>query len=54
MVMIGTDSHKRTHTAVAVDEVGRRLGTKTVRANSDGHLALLEWSAQFVGRWVSA
>ena len=25
MVMIGTDSHKRTHTVVAVDDVGRRL-----------------------------
>jgi transposase len=47
MVMIGTDSHKRTHTVVALDEVGRRLGTKTVRTNSDGHLALVEWSAQF-------
>ena len=50
MVMIGTDSHKRTHTVVAVDEVGRRLGTKTVRANGDGHLALVDWSAQFAGR----
>lgn len=50
MVMIGTDSHKRTHTAVAVDDVGRRLGTRTVRANGDGHLALLEWAAQFAGR----
>jgi transposase len=47
MVMIGTDSHKRTHTVVALDEVGRRLGTKTVRTNSDGHHALVEWSAQF-------
>lgn len=47
MVMIGTDSHKRTHTVVALDQVGRRLGTKTVRTNSDGHLALVEWSAQF-------
>jgi len=47
MVMIGADSHKRTHTVVALDEVGRRLGTKTVRTNSDGHLALVEWSAQF-------
>ena len=35
MVMIGADSHKRTHTVVALDEVGRRLGTKTVRANSE-------------------
>jgi transposase len=49
MVMIGTDSHKRTHTVVALDDVGRRLGTKTVRTNSDGHLALVEWSAQFAG-----
>lgn len=47
MVMIGTDSHKRTHTVVAVDEVGKRLGTKTVRTNTDGHLALVEWVAQF-------
>lgn len=45
--MIGTDSHKRTHTVVALDEVGRRLGTKTVRTNSEGHLALVEWAAQF-------
>ena len=29
MVMIGTDSHKRTHTVVALDDVGRRLGAKT-------------------------
>jgi len=49
MVMIGTDSHKRTHTFVAVDEIGRRLGTTTVRANSDGHLSLLQWAAQFAG-----
>lgn len=32
MVMIGTDFHKRTHTAVALDEVGRRLAEKTVPA----------------------
>lgn len=49
MVMIGTDSHKRTHTVVVLDEVGRRLGTKTVRTNSDGHLALVGWAAQFAG-----
>lgn len=49
MVMIGTDSHKRTHTVVALDEVGRRLGTKTVRTNGEGHLALVEWSTQFAG-----
>ncbi|CAB4776817.1 unannotated protein [freshwater metagenome] len=47
MVMIGTDSHKRTHTVVALDEVGRRLGTKTVRTNAEGHLVLVEWATQF-------
>lgn len=49
MVMIGTDSHKRTHTVVALDEVGRRLGTKTVRTNSEGHLALVTWATEFAG-----
>lgn len=47
MVMIGTDSHKQTHTVVALDQVGRRLGIKTVRANSEGHFALVAWAAQF-------
>ena len=47
MVMIGTDSHKRTHTVVAVDDVGRRLAVKTVRTNSEGHLELVRWSARF-------
>jgi len=47
MVMVGTDSHKRTHTVVAVDGVGRRLDVKTVRTNSEGHLELVRWSARF-------
>ena len=47
MVIIGVDSHKRTHTVVAVNDVGRRLGERTVRTNSDGHLDLVAWSAQF-------
>ena len=32
---------------VAVDQVGRRLGERTVKATSDGHLELLRWSAQW-------
>jgi transposase len=47
VIVIGADSHKRTHTVVAVDEVGRRLGERTVKATSDGHLELLRWSAQW-------
>ena len=47
MVMIGTDSHQRTHTAVALDEVGRRLAEKMVPATSDGHVALVTWAQQW-------
>lgn len=50
MVVIGGDSHKRTHTFVAVDTVGRRLGDKTVPATTEGHLAALEWAAQWPQR----
>ena len=46
MIMIGIDAHKRTHTAVAIDEVGRELAIRTVAATSSGHLALLRWAAE--------
>ena len=45
MVMIGVDSHKRT--VVALDDVGRRVGEKTVAATSEGHLLLVQWAAQW-------
>ena len=44
MVVIGVDSHKRTHTVVAVDEAGRKLAERTAAATADGHLELLGWS----------
>ena len=43
VVVLGVDVHKRTHTAVAVDEVGRRLGERTVRATDAGHRQLVGW-----------
>lgn len=53
MVVIGIDAHKRTHTAVAVDEAGRRLGSVTVPTTSEGHLRLLRWAATFdQARWA--
>jgi transposase len=53
MVVIGGDSHKRTHTFVAVDELGRRLSEKTVPATTDGHLAALAWAGQWnERRWA--
>jgi len=43
MVVVGADVHKRTHTFVAVDAVGRKLAEKVVRATSSGHLQALRW-----------
>ena len=44
VVMVGIDVHKRTHTAVAVDQVGRGVGQRTVRASDAGHRQLLRWA----------
>lgn len=49
-MIIGGDSHKRTHTFVAVDSVGRRVAEKTVPATTDGHLAAVSWAAQWEQR----
>jgi transposase len=54
MVVVGADVHKRSHTFVAVDEVGRKLGEKTVSATTDGHRAALMWAHDRFGadlRW---
>lgn len=50
MVMIGVDSHKRTHTFVAVDDVGKKLAEKTLPATTEGHLDALAWSERWVER----
>jgi len=49
-IVIGVDAHKRTHTMVATDAVGRRLAETTVEATSDGHLRALEWAARWPAR----
>lgn len=46
-VIVGVDAHKRTHTLVVADALGRKLGEKTVAATSAGHIGALEW----VARW---
>jgi transposase len=44
VVVLGVDVHKGTHTAVAVDELGREIGQRTVRATEAGHRQLLRWA----------
>jgi transposase len=50
MIVIGVDSHKRTHTVVAADGTGRKLAEKTVVATSAGHLELVRWATRFGDR----
>lgn len=49
MVVVGADVHKRSHTFVAVDPVGRQLGMCTVEATSAGHVKALAWARQQFG-----
>src|SRR4029078_534579 len=41
MMVIGIDAHKRSHTAVTVDEMGRQGFVKTVGTTTQDHLRLL-------------
>jgi transposase len=45
MIVIGADTHKRTHTLAAVDAAtGRVVATRTVEAKLDGMLAAWRWA----------
>lgn len=46
MLVFGVDAHKRTHAIVAIDERGRPVGQRVIKATSDDHLALLAWTSQ--------
>jgi transposase len=45
MIVIGADTHKRTHALAAVDEgTGRVRGQRQIEADEPGHLAALRWA----------
>src|ERR1700722_10398800 len=52
MVVVGADVHKHSHTFVAVDEVGRKIGEKTVRAITAGHAEAVMWARERFGAEV--
>ena len=55
MVVVGADVHKRSHTFVAVDAVGKQLGQLTVEATTKGHHQALAWARKsFPGEVVWA
>jgi transposase len=43
-IVVGIDTHKFVHVAVALDARGRRLGALTVAADPGGYAQLLEWA----------
>jgi transposase len=48
VVIVGIDAHKRTHTAVAIDEAGRKLGEKTTKmTTTEANLDLVRWADGF-------
>lgn len=52
MVVVGADVHKRTHTFVAVDQVGKQIGQVTVEAVTAGHHKALRWAREEFGEEV--
>jgi transposase len=48
-MVVGADVHKRTHTFVAIDEVGRKLAEKVVAATTAGHQNAVYWARQRFG-----
>jgi transposase len=46
-VTLGVDTHAEVHVAVALDELGRRLGACSVATTPAGARQLLEWASQF-------
>ena len=50
MVTLGADTHKRSHTIVAVDAAGAEIGSLTALATPEGHLRMVQWAAQWTRR----
>jgi transposase len=46
-VTVGVDTHTDQHVGVALDQVGRRLGTRSVPTTPAGFAALLAWAHEF-------
>jgi transposase len=44
MITFGVDAHKRTHTIVAVDDLGRQVSIRVIGTTSSEHLDALVWA----------
>jgi transposase len=46
-VVLGVDTHLDSHVAVALDQLGRRLGDLTVPTTPEGYRTLVSWAVGF-------
>ena len=51
LVTVGVDTHLDSHVAVAVNDLGRRLGEMHLPTNEAGYARLLRWVAKASGSW---
>src|SRR5512142_2117232 len=55
MIVIGADTHKRSHALAAVDEgTGKVRGSREIKAEDAGHLAAVRWARELDGERVWA
>ena len=55
MIVLGADTHKRSHTIAAVAAAtGELLGEQTIQVGRQGFAALLRWARSLDGEWVWA
>ena len=48
-IVIGVDTHKYAHVAVALDHLGARIAAQHVAANREGYAQLETWAASLAG-----
>jgi transposase len=49
VTIVGVDAHKRSHTLVAVDASGRKLGEKVSKTTNSGHIEAMRWARKMFG-----
>ena len=47
VITLGVDTHKDIHVAVALDGLGRRLGTLSIPTTPEGYKKLVDWASEF-------
>src|SRR5690606_29208250 len=51
-VVVGVDTHKYVHVAVAIDDLGTVLDDRSFVADAGGYAQLIDWAASFGGKLI--